>query len=604
MANDSRTRTTRTALAALAALAAGSLALTACTGTGTDSAPGPGPGGKDAAVQQKAVPLGDEAASRGPAPEVPGASGGGTVRVYQDADYDHLDPAQIYTADGGLIASLYTRQLTTYTTDEKGRKVLVGDLATDSGTPSDGGRTWTFTLKDGIRFEDGTPITSADVRHTIERMYAPFVTDGPSYVQQWLSGDGTDYRKALPDGPYEGDHLPDDVLETPDGKTVVLHFRSPQPDAPFALAMPAYGVVPKAKDTREKYDAAPLSAGPYRIASFKPGRSMELVRNEHWDADTDPYRHQYVDGFDITFNHSDEDSTKRLLADTGEAETALSFTNGVDPLQTRKALGDPDARERLVQGYQPYVWQMNMNMDRIKDKRVRDAITHALPNRRILTLNGGAYAGEVAGGLLAPTVPGHEKDFDPYGKLAEPDGDPQRARKLLKQAGKEGMRLVYAYSNDEIRQRQSVVVADALEKAGFDVQRKELDAGTWYSQLRKVDNGYDIYMTSWAQDWPSASTVIPPLFDGTQIQDGASNYSHVDDEHVNSEIRRIGAITDPVEATKEWSRLHRYIVEEINPAAPISYTRQIQLHGSRIGGARYSDTLNYIDPTRLYVVKG
>ncbi|MCM2576218.1 ABC transporter substrate-binding protein [Streptomyces meridianus] len=592
----------RRARAIVVALAAGSLALTGCSSGSKNTSEGSNTDA-DAAKQQAVIPLGDAAASQGPAVEVPGAKPGGTIRVYQRDNFDHLDPAQIYVSDEGLLATLYTRQLTTYKTDKNGKKVLVGDLATDSGTVSDGGKTWKFTLKDGIKFEDGKPITSADIRHSIERMYAKFITDGPTYVQQWLSGGGTEYRKALPDGPYKGKHLPDSTLETPDDKTVVFHFKDPQPDAPFALAMAAYGVVQKSKDTKEKYDAAPQATGPYKIESFKPGKSMKLVKNENWDAKTDPFRHQYVDGFDITFNHQASDSTKRLMADHGEAKTALSFTNAVDPLQTREVLQDADASKRVVKGYQPYVWQMNMNMDRIKDKKIRDAITYAMPNKQILGLNGGSYGGEVAGGLMAPTLAGYEKGYDPYGKLKKPNGDPEKAKKLLKEAGKTNMKIVYAYANTEANQKVSVVVEDALTKAGFDVQKKEVDSASWYAQMGKVKNGFDLYMTGWGQDWPSASTVIPPSYDGTQIADGASNYSHINDEHVNSEIKRISRITDIKESTKEWQKLHHYIVEKVNPAAPVYYTKQLQIYGSKIGGAEYSDTINYIDPTRLYVKK-
>lgn len=585
------------------AIAAGSLALTACSSGGKAKEDDRIGGVNKAAEQGEPIPLGKAADSTGPAPKAKDAKDGGFIRVYQQDSYDHLDPAQIYVSDEGQLATLYARQLTNYKIDSKGRATLVGDLATDSGTMSDGGRTWKYTLKDGIKDQDGDPITSADVRHTIERTYAKFISDGPTYIQQWLSGTGTAYRKALPDGPYTGKHLPDSVLETPDAKTVIFHFTSPKPDAPFALAMAGYGIVPQKKDTKEKYDSKPVALGPYKIADYKPGKSMKMVRNTNWNPKTDSKRAQYVDGFNITFNHSPSDTTKRLLNDNGEAKSAVSWVNAVDSLQTRDVLNDPSASKRLVSGWQPYVWQMNFNMFRIKDKRVRDAITYALPSLQLVKLDGGTYGGEVAGGLLAPTLPGYDKSFDPYDKLKKPNGDPARAKKLLQQAGKVGMKLTYAYSNTEIRQQQSVAVVNSLKEAGFDVQKKELDNASWYTRVGKINNPYDIYMTGWGQDWGSASTVIPPSFDGTQIQDGATNYSHLNDKHVNSEIARILKITDQDEAKAQWVKLHQYIVEKINPAAPMYYTKQMQLYGSNIGGAQYNNIISYIDPLKMYLKK-
>nr|WP_312882586.1 ABC transporter substrate-binding protein [Micromonospora polyrhachis] len=70
----------------------------------------------------------------------------------------------------------------------------MGDLATDTGTSADGGRTWKFTLKGGIKFDDGTPVTAKDVKYGIERLYDPGKVLGPKYVPQWLSGG--DYAKA------------------------------------------------------------------------------------------------------------------------------------------------------------------------------------------------------------------------------------------------------------------------------------------------------------------------------------------------------------------------------------------------------------------------
>jgi peptide/nickel transport system substrate-binding protein len=592
---------TRTARAAVIALASGSLVLTGCSS-------GSGGNQKDqsasqdmAAKQQQPVKYGDAAASKGPAPEVKGAQEGGTINVYQDSDFSHLDPGQSYVSDVGQLGRLIFRGLTQYKEDDKGNKTVVGDIATDSGEKSDGGKTWTYHLKDGIKDAKGHEITSEDVRHTFERLYAPFITDGPIYIQQWLSGKGTTYRKALPHGDYKGDHLPDSVLATPDDKTVVFHFDTPHPDLPQALTMVGYSIVPKEDDTKQKYDQDPVCLGPYKIAEFKPGKEMKLVKNKYWDPKTDSVRHQYVDGWNIDFNHNEADQTERLLADKGAAKNAVQFTGSVSSTKIRDVI--KNASDRLVKGYQPYVWQLNMNMDRIKDKKVRDAITYALPNLNIIRPDGGTYGGEVAGGLLAPTLPAYQKGYDPFGKLKHPNGQPDKAKKLLKEAGKSGMTLLYAYANTDVRQQQAVIISKALEKVGFKVEKKPINASTWYEQMGKVKNGFDIYMTGWGQDWPSASTVIPPSYDGRNIQDGASNYSHINDPHVNKRIDEISKITDPKKATEAWRKLSHYIVEKVNPAAPLYYTKQLQMYGSNIGGARYSSVTSYIDVTRLYLKK-
>lgn len=593
--------------AALVAVAAGALVLTACSsgggGGGGENKDAKDKQSKSATDLQSQITFGDAASSTGPAEEVPGAKAGGTLHALELNSYTHLDPGQIYVSNEGQLSTLIHRGLTTYKLDSKGNYTVVGDLATDSGKTEDGGKTWTFHLKDGIKWEDGAAITSKDIRWSVERLFAPFVTNGPAYLQQWLADTaGSDYRKLLPDGPYKGKHLPDSLLETPDDKTVVFHFPTAQPDAPYLFAMPGYSVVDSAKDTKEKYDKAPVASGPYKIKSFVSGKSMTLVKNTNWDPKTDAARHQYVDGFDITFNITEEDSTKRLMSDAGENQSSLSFSNAVDTDNTPKVVGTPSIYKRTVAGYQPFVGQINFNMNKIKDIKVRKALAMAIPTKPVWQALGATYGAEYAGGFLSPSLAGYKKS-DPLGKVAHPEGDQVGAKKLLTEAGKLNTKITYAYINTPAGQEYSVAIAAALKKAGFDVQRKELPSDTYYDLIGKVDNPYDIYASAWGADWPSTLTVIPPVFDGRTIADQAPNYSHVNDTKINSEIDRIKKITDPVQAADEWFKLNNYIATDVVPAVPTVYYKQLQIFGSKVGGVVYNNVTAGIDLTKLYLVQ-
>ncbi|MFI9099488.1 ABC transporter substrate-binding protein [Streptomyces fildesensis] len=589
--------------ATLVAVAAGALMLTACSsgGGGTSKNDTKDKQDQNAKQQQSQITFGDAAASTGPAEEVPGAKPGGTLHALERDSYTHLDPGQIYVSNEGQLATLLHRGLTTYKLDSKGKYSVVGDLATDSGKETDAGKTWTYTLKDGIKFEDGTPITSKDIRWSVERLFAPFITNGPAYLQQWLANTaGSDYRKLLPDGPYKGAHLPDSLLQTPDAKTIVFHFPTAQPDTPYLMAMAGYAVVDSAKDTKEKYDKAPVATGPYKIKSFESGKSMTLVKNTNWDPKTDPARHQYVDTFDITFNHQAPDSTKRLMSDAGENQTSLSFANAVDTKSTPTVVGTSSIFKRTVSGYQPFVGQINFNMKKITDLQVRKALALAIPTKPVWQALGASYGAEYAGGYISPTLAGYQKS-DPLGKVAKPDGDQVAAKKILTDAGKLNTKITYAYINTAAGQEYSVAIADALKKAGFDVQRKDLPSDTYYDLIGKVDNPYDIYASAWGADWPSTLTVIPPVFDGRTIADQAPNYSHVNDPKINSDIDRIKAITDPKQAADEWFKLNTYITTEVIPGVPTVFYKQLQLFGSKVGGVVYNNVTSGIDLTKLFV---
>ncbi|MDH2428647.1 ABC transporter substrate-binding protein [Sphaerisporangium sp. TRM90804] len=590
-------RSSRRSAAAAALLMAGALALAGCA-KGGGGGPVASAGGTPVQAQENkavsAITVGGAEESRGPAPAVPGSKRGGTVTMIDRDDFSHLDPGRVYVNYLSTVSLLFTRQLTGYR-QENGRLTLVGDLATDTGTTTDGGRTWKFTLKEGLKWQDGTPITSADIRHSFERLYAPFITEGPTYVQQWLV-EG-DYRKAY-EGPYDGMSL--DAIKTPDDRTVVFTLTAPHPDFNFTVAMTGYGAVPKAQDTKERYDRKPFSSGPYKIASRVTDKSMELDRNPHWDPATDPIRNAFPDRWHMEFGVQAQNSTDRFLADSGADRTTMTFHNPLSPERVQEVVGDPSAMARSVRGLTPYTTFYNINTKRITDVKVRQAIIKAWPAKQIQLVHGGeANSGKIATTVLSPTVIGYEA-FDLYGTLAKPTGDPEAAKALLKEAGQPNPTIVYAYNQTPTQEKVTVAIREALTKAGFKVVAKPLNAGTYYDAIGPVDNGFDVYWGGWAADWPTGSTAIQPLFDGRLIADNATNYSHLNVPEINAGIDAANAITDPVEAGKAWAALDRKIMEQA-AVVPEYYRTYFGLYGSGLGGVEFDPMTGLQYPLNVYV---
>ena len=229
----------------------------------------------------------------GPAEAPAGAKPGGTITVLMLNDFEHLDPAQNYVNTQQVAALLFQRTLTAFHEKADGSFDLVGDLATSPGSTPDSGRTWTFTLRDSLMYEDGTPITSRDIAYGIARSFSPQLPNGAHYIQQWLANDG-DYN-AKYKGPYDGGGAMPPNVETPDDRTIVFRFAMPRPDMPFAASMPNTAPVPQAKDTRAEYDNRPFASGPYRIATYQRGQRLVLVKNPYWKAASDPVRTQNPD---------------------------------------------------------------------------------------------------------------------------------------------------------------------------------------------------------------------------------------------------------------------------------------------------------------------
>lgn len=580
----------RNFLIATGVVAASSSVLTACSSGDTNNSTGTG---KQEAAKGNAtvVKIGTPEDSKGPAPEVSGAKKGGTVYLLNDDDFSHLDPQRIYYAWNSLAAMVLSRTLTNYKVADDGSMTLVGDLATDTGTMKDGGKTWSFTLKDGVKWEDGSDVTVEDVRHGIERCFATFITEGAFYVQAWLTG-SSDYRKSYP-GPYGGKHLKS--IET-SGKTITFHLSEARPDFNYVVAMHSYAPTPVKKDTKQDYDKKPVSNGPYKVKSHVTDKSMTLVRNENWDPATDPIRNAYPDQFDFTFGIEQLTAIDRLLADAGKDQYATSWrTIPQERVQKAQAEAKDRVFAQLGNGVSVY-W---INTGRVKDKAVREAIIKAWPTAAIRQLQGGSVRGDYATGIMSPLVAGYESQ-DVWGKLKNPAGDPKAAKAILKKAGKSGYKVVYAYQNDPTQAKIKVVVENALKAAGFEVVTKGIDSTTWYDQVGKLDNQFDVYWGGWSSDWPTGYSVFQPLFDSKNVVDQGQNYSHLKDPAIDAAIKAATAETDQDKANKMWAALDKQVTET-GAFVPDVYMKRIYMHGSKLGNVKMDPNFDGSMLYKMYV---
>src|SRR5215207_100007 len=210
------------------------------------------------------------------------AAPGGTLHLLTSSKEVNLDPAKSQNLATSTI-HLVLRSLTSWQTSPDKAAELIPDLATDLGRPSDGGRTWTYTLKPGLKYADGSPIVAGDIKYGIERSFAPELSGGLAYHKALLVGGGK-YN-----GPYKGQQLAS--IETPDDKTLVFKLDKPFGDWAWVASMPAFAPVPEKSDTNPAhYGDKPVASGPYQVKSLAPGSKLELERNPNWDKASDPAR--------------------------------------------------------------------------------------------------------------------------------------------------------------------------------------------------------------------------------------------------------------------------------------------------------------------------
>ncbi|MCX3061839.1 ABC transporter substrate-binding protein [Streptomyces beihaiensis] len=526
-----------------------------------------------------------------PAPEVPAARRGGRVVLLADAPPEHVDPAQMYIGTTlGVATGLFHRTLTGYIeSHDGGPRRLVGDLATDTGRSTDGGRTWTYTLREGLRFEDGTPITSHDVAHAIARSFGPNGVYGPQFVQQALDPE-RGYRGPEQDGPYAPG------VSTPDDRTLVFELSEATPGFPFFATTTTTTPVPRDRDTGADYETSWLSTGPYRVRESRPGRHILLERNPHWDPATDPIRHQYPDEVLWEFGVARDRQTERLLVPVGRDRCAVA-TFDVSEERVAEVEADPGLLARVVSGPSAYLQYVYVNTRRVTDVDVRRALNYAFDKGTCVRLAGGSAGAERAGTILAPMVPGHRaEDVYPSGE----HGDPLKAKELL--AGKELRPLVFAYPDTVPNAPVAPAVKAALEAAGFEIELRPVDKASFYSLMGEADNDCDLIYGVWGPDFPDASGVFDVLFRGDRLtRSGNMNLSYFDDPEITAEIAALAQEPDRTAAARRYADLDRRLMAEHAPVVPVYYKRQFTLYGPGVGGLFLSAQYFVPNLTRMYV---
>lgn len=584
----------------LAAVAVASLlTLAACGGGGgssdsTSDEPGDqftetGAGSKDAEAQ-------------GPAPQIDGSSEGGTITVYlpQDPGPSDLDPTGGWSVTGNSIQqALVNRSLTQFMRNEEGDAVLVPDLATDLGTPNEDFTEWTFTIKEGVMWETGDEVTPEEVAFGIIRSLD---------AKEFPSGPGTEYSKPYflngesYKGPYtdEGKDY-DGVTFDNDARTVTIKMAKPFPDMDYWGSFMAMGPIPTGKISDPPgYGKDPLSTGPYKVESFRPEAELTLVRNDQWDPATDPARHQYADSFVFKFNADLAQSDEIMLSGNTESQTAVTAQVGASNYaEAKEVLGD-----RLVLQGAQCVSTLTPDYTKITEIGVRKALAYAYPYEDAW-LAGGELPGVTrvpANSLMPPGMAGKQEDVFPDGE--EITFQPEKSLELLKEAGYEPgeyeIRMIY--SEEPTARERHKQVQKGFEDGGFKVTAIPQPATKslydfWLDPDNKTNQSLNLRGVNWCSDWPSASTMIPPLA-GTGATYNTANFS---EPAVDDRIQEI--LTLPLEEQPDaWGELDSMIMKDYFPIVPTDYRNDLYGFGERIGSPAGLASIGAPYYQNLYVI--
>ncbi|WP_235735108.1 ABC transporter substrate-binding protein [Nocardioides alcanivorans] len=518
---------------------------------------------------------------------------GGTLTLLQHQAFESSDPNRIYY--GVQLAAwrrtLY-RGLVSFNMSEDPEEgtVPVADLATDAGTSEEGGKVWKFTLRDGVKWEDGSDITCEDVQYGTSRAFAnDVIIGGPNYMLNYV--DVEDYP-----GPYKATPAQQEAFDEAvscDGKTITFHFNKPWADFPQAIAsLMMADPYKKSFDEGDKSKWKVLSNGPYKIESGKweKNKGATLVRNDQYTTESDPNYEQLrlalPDQVNWQVNPSDtagELFNDRLIQDAPADQTAVSLTARVAPSQLPKVTGP--VKDRYLNVISPYSSYLVMNAKTLGDREIRKALAVGLPLNDYVKALGGDTAAVAAETIVNPGTAGHQ-DNPAFSEDNDNDGDPAAAKQILEDAGvSTPVKIKLSYPKTPTADKAMAIIQQGWNEAGFDVTL-DGQGDTYYDVIAQPDKDSDVMWAGWGADWPSMMTVLPPLFDSRPNFSSTTcgnDYGCYENDEINALFDDAANAADVDSQVAVLQEIDTKLGEDY-AYIPLEFTKFNWLYGSKVTG--------------------
>ncbi|OIK28965.1 ABC transporter substrate-binding protein [Streptomyces malaysiense] len=497
---------------------------------------------------------------------------GGTV-TYEMSDVpDSFDPGNTYYAYMYNFSRLYARPLMTFepAPGSKGN-TLVPDLAASKGVPSDGGKTWTYKLRSGLKYQDGSPITSKDVKYAVER--SNFARDvlslGPNYFQQFMK-DGDKYK-----GPYKDKSAKGlSSIETPDATTIVFHLNRAFQEFDYLVATPETAPVPQAKDDGVDYVKHIVSSGSYEIQSYQEGKQVVLVPNKNWDPKTDPLRKQLADKIVVNLKVNPDTIDKDLQS--GDATVDLAGT-GVQASTQADILNSAEAKantDNAFGGRLVYA-AINTKVKPFDNVACRKAVEYAIDKVSVQTAMGGPIRGDIASTVLPPDITGYQK-ADAYATPGN-KGDVAKAKDQLKACGQKTINTnITARSDRPGEVDAATAIINSLKKVGINATLKQYPQGKYFTDYAGVPSfdkkqNIGLMMMQWGADWPSGYGFLQQILNSKAIsQSGNTNLSQYTNKKVDDMLAQSIAEPDTAKRNAMYAQIDQQAMNDA-VLVPLTY---------------------------------
>ncbi len=526
-------------VAALLLMAIAALAISACGSSSSKKSSGSSGGSTSTAAS------GNSGSSSGSTP---------TINYVERAYPQSLDPGDDYTTQGAEVNWLvYTGLLTYHHESGTAGAQLMPGLATALPKITDGGKTYTMTLRSGQTYSNGAPVKARDFLYTFERaVKIPWGGAGEFMTPVVVGAQAFSTGKAKTISGIQTNNKT--------GK-IVIHLTAPYGAFENVLAEPALGLIPYGSAPfKNEPSNPPPGDGPYMVKNITVDQSYDVVKNPHWHPIPGiPSGHVNID---VKINTNVTANAEAVLNNTADVFDWADTIPGSLLAQIHAKAAD---RYKLVDlGGSTYYFFLNAQEKPFNNQYARAAVVAGLNQNALNRIGGGTL--DPGCYFLSPAIIGHVNDKTdpcPYGTPG--NGNMAKAKALMKKSGMIGQPVTVWSQEAPPRSQWMQYYTQYLNQLGFKATIKEISDTTYFATIGERKLHPQTGFADWNQDFPNPIDFYGVLLDGNAIlPTNNENFGEVNDPVINKAVTNLGKIPTTQlrgEASK-WQAVEKYVARK------------------------------------------
>jgi len=509
---------------------------------------------------------------------------GGTLTLLAKAAAGTLDPKVNYTLQFWQLYQATYDGLTSFKkVNGADSFTVVPDLATAIPEATNGGKTYVFTLRPGIKFSDGTDLTTDDVVASFQRIFKVSSPTAGSFYNGIVGADACLKTPAscTLDGGVVGDKA---------AGTVTINLTAPDPEFLYKLSVPHAAINPKNAPEKDAGNVPIPGTGAYMFKSYDPNTSLVMVRNpnfQEWARDAQPQG--YPDEIDYKFGQTVE------AAVTAVENNQANWLFDPPPADRLAEIGSKFASQVHVNPLTAYWYMpMNVNIPPFNNIKARQAVNWAIDRNAMVKLYGGDKLAQPVCTILPPGFPGYEESCQyttPAGTTWQ-GADLAKAKQLVQESGTAGQEVAIVVSDDEVNKAMGEYMQSVLTQIGYKASVKPISGNIQFTYIQNSKNKVQISVTQWYQDYPAASDFLNVLLGCASFvpnSDSSINMAGFCDKGLQAKMDEALKTeqTSFDEANKMWAAIDKEMMTA-SPQAPIFTPKLIDFLSKDTGNYQFS----------------